>query len=150
MDGVRRWITSGSPSTRKSAHIEHGHAPTSKASKHEIKVDKNSTEYIAVALLDPVVPEGEELEYNAYVEQCDELSRAPPELAGRKDQKVYEGAVILSSLGDESSELIKEKDNELYRVYVEKGRPYTADVVDGKETLPVVSDYEKWVITGVS
>ena len=81
MDGVRRWITSGSPTTRKSAHVEPWHAPASKASKQEVKVDRNSTGYIAAALLDPVVPEEEELEYGAYVEQCDELSRAPPELA---------------------------------------------------------------------
>lgn len=105
---------------------------------------KNSKEYVAVALLDSVVPDEEELEYNACVEQCDELSRAPPKLARRKDQKVYEDTVVLSSLDDDSPELIKEKDNELYRAYVDKGRLYAAGVVGGKETLPIVSDYEKW------
>lgn len=61
------------------------------------------------------------------MEQCDKLSRTPSELAGWKEQKVYEGAVALSSLGGGSPEFIKEKDNELL-----VWRPYTADIVDGK------------------
>ena len=147
MDGVRRWITSGSPTTRKSAHVEPWHAPASKASKQEIKIDKSSTEHLAAALLDPVVPEEEELEYNAYVEH----SRAPPELPGRKDQRMYESTVLLSVLGrDENIAAVREKDLEIYGTYVEKGRPYEAEVVNEKETLPIVFDYGKWLTSGSS
>lgn len=151
MDGVRRWITSGSPTARKSPHVEPWHAPASKASNQEIKVDKSSSEHIAAALLDPAVPLDEEREYGAYVEQCDELSRAPPNLAGRKDQRIYESTVLLSALGgDESLGDVKEKDLEVYGTYIEKGKPYTAEVVNEKETMPIVFDYGKWLTSGTS
>lgn len=149
MDGVRRWITSGSPTNRKSAHVEAWHVPPSKTSITELKPDKNSTEYIAVALLDPSVPPGEETEYGVYIAQCYELSRAPQEYAARKDQRTYEGAVSLASSGGSDTATVRDKDVETYVSHVEKGRPFTSDFVGEKERLPIQFDYEKW-LGGVS
>ena len=76
---------------------------------------------------------------------------APPELAGRKDQRMYEGTVLLSALGgDEGLAEVREKDVEVYGTYVEKGQPYVAEVVNEKETLPIVFDYEKWLMSATS
>ncbi|EKM53859.1 uncharacterized protein PHACADRAFT_209710 [Phanerochaete carnosa HHB-10118-sp] len=130
MDGVRRWMASGSPTSRKSTHIETWYAPPSKVTKTELRPGKGSTEYIAAALLDPSVPPEEEAEYGAYVAQCQELSRAPQD-----------------DLWHRSS--VRDKDVDLYAGYVEKGRPFTSDFAGEKEQLPIQFDYEKW-LGGVS
>lgn len=140
-------MRSGSPTNLEDENDEAWHGPTLKASKHEIRIDKSSTEYIAAALLDPIVPEDEQDEYRVYVEQCHELATAPPEYAGRKDQKVYEASVALAYHGEAALEDIKLKDRELYGAYVEKGRPFTAEVVGYRENLPITFDYEKWLIS---
>lgn len=148
MDGVRRWMTSGSPTNRKSAHVEAWEAPQSSASNTELRLDRKSTECIATTLLDPTVPLEEEAEYGAYVAQCEELSRAPPESAARADQRTYEGAVSLASCGTDAA-AVKDKDVTLYAAYVDKGRPLSTDFAAGRERLSTSFDYEKWLV-GVS
>lgn len=148
MDGVRRWIGSGALSSRASPHVESRNVPASKSSKLESRPDKMSTEYIATALLNPVVPPEEEQEYTVYVDQCQELLRSPPDFVERKDMKVYENAISLANLGDEEAITIQERDFDVYASYVEKGSPFVAEAIGSKELLPITFNYEKWV-TGV-
>ncbi|KAI0086625.1 SacI homology domain-containing protein [Irpex rosettiformis] len=150
MDGVRRWMTSGSPSNRKKQHVESRHAPASKTSLLEHRPDKNSTEYIAISLLDPVVPPEEEQEYTYYVEHCQELVMAQPDYTVRKDMVIYENAVAVADIGDED-ELItaQDRDLEIFEMYVDRSSPAVAMGFGDRELLPVSFHYEKW-INGVS
>ncbi|KAI0340121.1 hypothetical protein BDW22DRAFT_1379536 [Trametopsis cervina] len=149
MDGVRRWITSGSPSRRNNTHVESRHTPASKTSKLEHRPDKNSTEYIATALLDPVVPPEEEQEYTDYVEHCQEILMALPDYTERKDMHIYENAVALASFGEEDVIVTQERDFDIFDMYAERGSPSVAEAMGEKELLPVSFHYEKW-LNGVS
>ena len=146
MEGVRRWIGSSSPTSRNIPHIESRNVPTSKTSKLEHRPDKMSTQYIATALLDPVVPEEELQEYSDDVEQCQEMLRAPPDYAERKDMKVYENTISLASFGDEEIIFVHERDLDNYATYAEKSSPYVAEAAGNKEKLPITFNYEKWLI----
>lgn len=116
-----------------------------KASKLESRPDKMSTEYIANALLNPVVPAEEEQEYTDYVVQCQEMLRTPPDYADRKDIKVYENAISLAALGDEEDIVVHDRDFDAFEVYVEKASPFVAEAAGSKEHLPITFNYEKWV-----
>ncbi|KAI0691187.1 polyphosphoinositide phosphatase [Cytidiella melzeri] len=145
MDGVRRWIGSGS-SSRNKQHVESRHAPASKTLKHEHRPDKNSTEYIATASLDPVVPPEEEQEYTDYVEHCQEIVMAQPDYTERKDMNIYENAVMISSLGDEEDVIVViDRDLDVYEMYVDRGSPAVAEGFGDREFLPVSFHYEKWL-----
>lgn len=146
MDGVRRWIGSGGASTRASPHVESRNVPASKALKMESRPDKMSTEYIATALLNPVVPSEEQQEYTDYVDQCQEMLKLPPDYAERKDMKVYENTVSLASLGDEEAVVVQERDLDAYTMYVEKASPFVAEAVGSNQHLPVSFHYEKWIM----
>ncbi|THG95141.1 hypothetical protein EW026_g6457 [Hermanssonia centrifuga] len=145
MDGVRRWIRAGSPSKRNSVRAESRHEAGLKSSKSDQRPDKTSTEYIASALLDPVVPLEEEHEYKDYIDQCQDMLNAPPDYAERKDQKVYINAVALSALDDDDPWAVPDKELELFGVYMKKGSPYTAESAGSRENLPVTFNYEKWI-----
>jgi phosphatidylinositol 3,5-bisphosphate 5-phosphatase len=146
MDGVRRWIGSGASATRSKQHVESRHAPTSKTSKREHIPDKNSTEYIATALLDPVVPLEEEQEYTDYVVHCQELVMAQPEYTERKDMAIYENAVMIASLGDEEAlSTVHDRDLEIFGMYVDRSSPAVAVSFGDRELLPVSFHYEKWI-----
>jgi phosphatidylinositol 3,5-bisphosphate 5-phosphatase len=150
MDGVRRWISSGSPSNRKSTHTEHRNVPSAKASKYEIKPDKGpqTSEHMARAHLNPVVTPEEVRDYTIHVRQPEELSRAPPQSVRTEDQARYETMFALANCGDvDSSFGVVEKGNvAVYSAYVEKARPYTAEAAGFRDNLPVTFDYEKWLI----
>lgn len=150
MDGVRRWIGSGSPSSRNKQHTESRHSPKSRTFKLEHRPDKTSTQYIATALLDPAVPPEEEQEYTDYVEHCQELVMARPDYTERKDMNIYENAVMIASLGDEEDViLVQERDFEIFELYIDRGSPAVAEGFGEKELLPVSFYYDKW-INGVS
>ncbi|GJE95428.1 hypothetical protein PsYK624_116120 [Phanerochaete sordida] len=119
MDGVRRWISSGLPTSRKNTHIEPWDAPLSTASKAELKPDLTSTEFIAVALLDASVPAEEEAEYGAYVAQCTQLSPAPHESAARKDQRKYDAPITLATSTADPDAAV-----DIYALYVKRARSF--------------------------
>lgn len=67
MDGVRKWIGSGSSASRRKARIESRQNMRSKSLKREdSSKDPKSTEEMAHRNLNPVVPENEEAEYLGY------------------------------------------------------------------------------------
>ncbi|KAJ3557105.1 hypothetical protein NM688_g1653 [Phlebia brevispora] len=145
MDGVRRWIRAGSPLRRPNVRIESRHEASLKASKLDHRPDKTSTEYIATALLNPVVPPEEKQEYKEYIDQCREMLDTLPEYAERKDQQVYENAVALATLGDDNTWVPPEKDVDTFYTFVEKGTPLVAESAGNKEVLSITFNYEKWI-----
>lgn len=146
MDGVRRWIASGSPSSRNKQHVESRNAPASKTFKMEHRPDKNSTGYIATALLDPVVPPEEEKEYTDYVEHCQELVMAQPDYTVHKDMVIYETAVAITDMGDEDEVItVQDRDLEIFEMYVDRSSPAVAEGFRDRELLPVSFHYEKWI-----
>ena len=109
--------------------------------------EKNSTEYIATALLDPIVPPEEEQEYTDYVEHCQEFVMAQPEYTERKDMAIYENAVMISSLGDEEEVItVHDRDLEIFEMYVDRCSPAVAEGFRDRELLPVSFHYEKWIV----
>ena len=145
MDGVRRWIRSGSPLRRASVRVESRSDTSSKASKLDSRPDKTSTEYIATALLNPVVPTEEKQEYKDYIDQCQEILDVTADFAERKDQQVYESAIALATLEGDEESLPPEKDLETFYVYVDKASPQVAESAGNKELLPITFSYEKWI-----
>ena len=100
---------------------------------------------MARASYNPVVSPEEKQEYTAYVEQCQEMLRTPPDYTEMKDMEVYENAVSLFGLGDDDIAVVSDRDFELYGAYVEKSSPQVAEASVSKEKLPVTFNYEKWI-----
>lgn len=146
MDGMRRYFRSGSssPLRRASVRAESRSEVSSKTSKIESRPDKTSTEYVATALLNPVVPPEEKQEYKEYVDQCAEMLDAPPDYTERKDQKVYENAIAMSTSGDDDFWLPPEKDLDTLYAFVEKASPLVSETIGSKDNLPITFNYEKW------
>ena len=150
MDGVRRWIRSGSPLRHASIRAEPHADPNASSDSDAERVDKTSTEYIAAALLNPVVTAKEKKEYWDYVTQCEEmLDSQDMDCVEAKDQQLYANVVAVAAMGpvEEDAQVWPtptEKDIDIYYGYVEKANPFDDEVVGGKEFLPVAFNYEKW------
>ena len=145
MDGVRRWIRSGSPLRRASIRVEARNEASAKTSKLDHRPDKTSTEYIATALLSPVVPAEEKQEYTEYIDQCREMLGTIPDYAERKDQQVYESAVAMATMGDDDMLVPPDKDIDSFYSFVDKASPLIAESTGSRENLPITFNYEKWI-----
>ncbi|KAF8885657.1 polyphosphoinositide phosphatase [Infundibulicybe gibba] len=151
VQGVRRWIGSHpSSTTPKKKHgkpqvqVGAAKAPTQPES------DKHSTAAVAKGLLEPSVSEMEILEYQGYIDQCQELQDAPATLGERKDVEVYYYAVRAAT-GEgwqhrDTTDVPRE-----FTAYVERGTSSyidgggTANVGTRKEAFPVAFNYERWL-----
>ena len=138
MDGVRRWIRSGSPLRRASVRVEPKSDTTSKSSKLDHRPDKTSTEYVATIHMNPVVSSGEKQEYEDYIEQCQEMLDVVPDLAESKDLKTYESAVALAGWGDDIQLNPPERDVHVMYAYLDKATSSTSDPV-------LFNYYDKWL-----
>jgi hypothetical protein len=148
VQGVRRWMGSHSlRQTEKSARSKSLRRVKSEESLPSPIVDKFSTEATAVALLNPMVSEEEELEYQGYIDQCQELLDAPATLGERKDLEVYAlsvqtGKGYLDSMDMDSEYWMPGEPPKDLVSYVERLPRY---VNEGKEMFPVTFNYERWL-----
>ena len=134
--------------------------PETQKTSAEHALDWYSTETIAKQLLDPVVSEAEEAEYqgsvflpsdfherssclNRYIDQCQELLDAPATLGERKALEVYALAVH-TARGDCHDYWPEEIPKEFFS-YIERS---STQYLDGgkKEAFPVSFDYNRWLI----
>ena len=160
--GVRRWIGSQPPSNQNKVHGKLTSKPETQKTSAEQTLDRYSTEAIAKQLLNPVVSEVEEAEYqgsvfffsdfheyssrlNRYIDQCQELLDAPATLGERKALEVYAWAVQTAK-GDIHDYWPEEIPKEFFS-YIERSSTQYLD--DGrKEALPVSFDYDRWLSGG--
>ncbi|KAG2005981.1 polyphosphoinositide phosphatase [Coprinopsis cinerea AmutBmut pab1-1] len=150
VQGVRRWIGSQT-NPHHHHHTKKAHSKNP-ASRHTEKakplggavIDTHSTEYIATQLLDPSVPEDEELEYHGYISQCTDLLDAPLSAPGgeRKDYEIYKLAIDTSvgSTPDWPDEIPRE-----FMLSVDRASTAYLDSGAGRNPFPVTFNYEKWL-----
>ena len=138
--------------------------PETQIPSPEHTLDWYSTEAIAKQLLDPVVSEAEEAEYqgsvfppppmifmnvssrlNRYIDQCQELLYASATLGERKALEVYTLAVKTAK-GDTPDYWPEEIPKEFFS-YIERSSTQYLDDVK-KEALPVSFDYDRWLSGG--
>ncbi|OBZ74532.1 Polyphosphoinositide phosphatase [Grifola frondosa] len=137
MDGVRRWIgSSPSPGSRKS-HTDRTLDAKSKKPKVASEPDLYSTKYIAAQLLNPMVSEEEEAEYQEYIDQCQELLVTSNDEVEHNDMEKYRYAVRLA--GGEIADDQDVQDESVYAAYVERATPQS---LQGGYTGTF--NYEKW------
>ncbi|PPQ98648.1 hypothetical protein CVT24_004146 [Panaeolus cyanescens] len=158
VQGVRRWI--GSQPSRNRAHLRHhqesrGQAVRVKKDKPKTPtegttLDRNSSEQVARALLDPTVSADEEAEYQGYIDQYQDLLEAPSTLE-RKDLEVYNNA-IQTAKGAGLLEVWTDDPEDVYSrdlvAYVEKSSTRYLDGVE-KEAFPVTFNYERWLCSSM-
>lgn len=139
-------MTSGSPSSRNKPQIESRNAPSSNAAKLEHRSEKLTTEDVATALLNPVVPPGEKQEYTYYVEHCQELVMAQPDYTVRNDMIIYENVVAIADMGDEDEVItLQDPDLKVFEMYVDRSSPAVAEGFADRDLLPISFYYEKWI-----
>jgi hypothetical protein len=136
MEGVRRWIGTH-PISNSDQSSRHPIFRDELNKTIEPELDPHSTEAIALQLLNPSVSDDEELEYQGYIDQCQELLEAPTTIAERKDLDVYHAAVLVAT-----KEGHDETSDEALMSYIEKG---SAQFIDGVYGLPVLFSYERWL-----
>ena len=136
--------------------------PETQKTSVEHTQDWYSTEAIAKQLLNPVVSEVEEAEYqgsvfllpdfheyssrlNRYIDQCQELLYAPATLGERKALEVY-ALAVQTARGDTHDYRSEEISKEFFS-YIERS---STQYLDGgkKEALPVTFDYDRWLSGG--
>jgi hypothetical protein len=164
MEGVRRWISSNpTVNVRKS----HGKSVVkTEVEKTTIgpEWDPQSTEAIALQLLNPIVSEEEEAEYqgcvhvirlcisishlqgdNSYIDQCQDLLDAPI-LAEKKDLDLYHAAVrtAMGEIPDGKNDAA----DDVFAAYVERGTIQFLDGRGRRDNLIVPFNYERWVAAG--
>jgi len=141
VQGVRRWIGSQPDSSPKKMLRK-------VISRAEIKKrpllsdpDRHSTEVMATQLLDPIVSNTEEAEYQGYIDQCQELLDAPTTMGERKDLEVYSIAVRTAAgeMPDRPEEVSKD-----FIAYVERGRIQYLEGISRKDGLSVFN-YDRWL-----
>jgi len=122
---------------------------TSKPETQKTSVDHTqdwySTEAIAKQLLDPVVSEVEEAEYQGYIDQCQELLYAPATLGERKALEVY-ALAVQTARGDTHDYRSEEISKEFFS-YIERSSTQYLDC-GKKEALLVSFDYDRWLSGG--
>ncbi|KAF8346534.1 SacI homology domain-containing protein [Amanita rubescens] len=161
VSGVRRWMSTShqtsSSVTAKKSHNVNKKTAADKQGEQKFNIinepeplDRHSTEAMARQSLNPVVPDGEESEYQGYIDQCQELLNASlrePPLPG--DLEMYVNAVRMAQ-GDlpgywDGHDAMPPKE---FVAYVERGG--VSAYLDGigtvrKDPLPVTWNYERWL-----
>ncbi|KDR74148.1 hypothetical protein GALMADRAFT_71417 [Galerina marginata CBS 339.88] len=142
VQGVRRWIGSHPLAHQKKIRGKSISRPEVKKPPAEPVLDKYSTGAVANALLNPTVSESEEIEYQGYIDQCQELLDAPATFGERKDLEVY-ALAVQTAKGDGVDTWAEEVPKEFIS-YVERS---STGYLDGskKETFPVTFNYERWL-----
>ncbi|KAE9404895.1 hypothetical protein BT96DRAFT_916565 [Gymnopus androsaceus JB14] len=148
VQGVKRWMSSNPPSVAKKTNKKPSIQPETHRKTTEPELDRHSTESVARQLLNPIVSEEEEAEYQGYIDQCQELLDAPFDSGERKDLEVYTLAVHTAS-GD-ISDWVDEEPRE-FVTFVEHGSIQYLEGSGGRrEALPVSYNYERWVSGSMS
>ncbi|KIK53298.1 hypothetical protein GYMLUDRAFT_49476 [Collybiopsis luxurians FD-317 M1] len=142
VQGVKRWMSSNPPSVIKKSNRKPTIQPeVRKATEPEL--DRHSTGTVAKQLLDPVVSEEEEAEYQGYIDQCQELLDARLDSGERKDLEMY--AMAVHTANGEISDWADEEPRE-FMAYVERGSIQYIDGSGGRrEAFPVSDNYERWL-----
>lgn len=139
--GIRGWIRAQRGSKKKADAIKPAPRPVANKPVGPA-LDIYGTEFMATVLLDPAVPESEELEYQGYIDQCEALLDGPMSMGERKDIEIYASAVD-SGLGY-SSDWPDEVPRELI-MSVERASTAYLDNTGGRNPFPVTFNYEKWL-----
>ncbi|KAK7470217.1 phosphatidylinositol-3,5-bisphosphate 5-phosphatase [Stygiomarasmius scandens] len=148
VQGVRRWISSHPSSAIKQANKKPTPGTEARQAPAEPEsLDRYSTEAVAKQLLDPVVSEKEELEYQEYIDQCQALLNAPFDSGERKALEIY--TMAIQTAAGETSDWVEEAPKE-FITYVEHG---SVQYVEGGgrrgEPFPVTYPYERWLSASV-
>ncbi|EIN05856.1 polyphosphoinositide phosphatase [Punctularia strigosozonata HHB-11173 SS5] len=93
MQGVRRWMGSQNNSHALKGSSKAIVETDTSRSRPEAITDPRSTEDLAVALLNPTVPDDEEAEYEVYIGQYAKMLDGPDTLPERKDMLIYQKAL---------------------------------------------------------
>ncbi|KAF8901184.1 SacI homology domain-containing protein [Gymnopilus junonius] len=133
VQGVRRWIGAHPLNHQKKIRGKAVPTPEAKKLPAEPTLEKHSTEAVALACLDPTVSEAEVIEYQGYIDQCQELLDAPTTWGERKDLEVYLAAVQ-TARGEEMEYWPDEVPKE-FVAYVEKSS--TGYLDGGSSAFPV-------------
>ncbi|KAF7305142.1 Polyphosphoinositide phosphatase [Mycena kentingensis (nom. inval.)] len=142
VQGVRRWI-GANPSTSSKKNTKQPSGTNIESHKAggggDPEPDRFSTEAIARQLLDPIVSEEEEAEYQGYIDQCQELLDAPTTLGERKDLELYSHSVRtgLGETPDWPAEVPRE-----FVGYAEQARTL---YLDGRFDAQPAFNYERWL-----
>ncbi|KAJ7063534.1 polyphosphoinositide phosphatase [Mycena amicta] len=139
VQGVRRWIGAHPSTNSKKNTKQPSIRVESNKAAAEPEADRHSTEAIARQLLDPVVSETEEAEYQGYIDQCQELLDAPTTLGERKDLELYSHSVRtgLGDVSDWPAEIPRE-----FISYVDQG---STQYLDGRHDMQPSFNYERWL-----
>jgi phosphatidylinositol 3,5-bisphosphate 5-phosphatase len=90
--GIRGWIRAQRGSKEKTDAIKPAPRPVANKPVGPA-LDIYGTEFMATVLLEPAVPESEEMEYQGYIDQCQALLDGPMSMGERKDIEIYASAV---------------------------------------------------------
>ncbi|PPQ73912.1 hypothetical protein CVT26_006660 [Gymnopilus dilepis] len=141
VQGVRRWIGAHPLHQQKKIRGKSISRPEVKKAPVEPVLDKHSTEAVALACLDPTVSESEVIEYQGYIDQCQELLDAPTTYGERKDLEVY-SAAVQTARGD-NLEYWEDEIPKDFVAYVEKSS--AGYLNGGSNAFPVTFNYERWL-----
>ncbi|KAJ3758562.1 polyphosphoinositide phosphatase [Lentinula raphanica] len=145
VQGVKRWMSSNHPSTIKKTNRKPTLLPPSDRKTIDPELDRHSTEAVAKQLLNPLVSEEEEAEYQGYIDQCQEMLDARFDSGERKDLEVYTAAVRTAN-GDSHLEQWEDEEPRDFVTYVEHGSIQYLEGSGGRrEALPVTYNYERWL-----
>ncbi|KAJ7595479.1 polyphosphoinositide phosphatase [Mycena floridula] len=154
VQGMRRWMSS-QPSSKKKLGLPVVRPEKKAVVEPEVeakKLDKSSSEAMALQLLDPSVSETEEAEYQGYIDQCEDLLDGG--LGERKDFELYTMAVRTASglpnfpsRGVDGS--ISTLDQEIpreYVAYVDSVKLQSLEATGRKDsTAGLNAAYERWL-----
>jgi len=140
MDGVRRWMRSSSVPGSRISHVDRATRPRSRHVGNTVELDHNSTEVIATQLMDPTVAPKEEIEYQDYVDQYEDLLVTSDDGVAREDMEKYRSGVWIAQ-GELS--FLQDVREDIFAAYVGNVTPQTMDGL--RDPLPVKYDYEKWI-----
>ncbi|THV08130.1 hypothetical protein K435DRAFT_436 [Dendrothele bispora CBS 962.96] len=147
VQGVRRWISSHPSSVIKQTNKKPVLGIETRQPPAEPELpERYSTEAVAKQLLNPVVSEKEELEYQEYIDQCQALLNAPFDSGERKALEIYTKAV--QTAAGETSDWVEEKD---LITYVEHGNVHYVESGGRRgEPFPVTYPYERWLMSATT
>ncbi|KAF4611683.1 hypothetical protein D9613_003798 [Agrocybe pediades] len=141
VQGVRRWMGSRPPSQQQNTAGKSTTRSEVQMPSREPHLDKNSTAAVAEAALNPKVSEEEEVEYQGYIDQCQELLDAPSTYGERKNLELYGSAVQTAKGG--GLDLWPDEVPKEYIAYINRQSAGYTDI--GKESYPVSFNYERWL-----
>ncbi|KAF8950040.1 SacI homology domain-containing protein [Flammula alnicola] len=140
--GRSRWITSRPSSRQEKARGKSTPKPEAQKPASELPLDRQHSDVVAIAMLNPKVSEKEELEYQGYIDQCQVLLDAPTTLGERKNLEVY--ALAVQTAKGEGLDHWREEVPKEFPPYVERSSTRYLDDVKN-EAFPVSFRYDIWL-----